>query len=269
MVSGIGRLVWKSDLSVLTNSFAGSHWTRVWLVSAVVLVIVLLATAAGFAAAAAFDAWTAANEPRAFAAGEATALLTARISASLGAFQGVTVLLVLATNARLPGESSFLRFNVPAGGARTIVLAVLILLAAAGLYGSLLYVFDRWALDHDMATFAELMKSRNWWLLLLAAGVGAPLAEECLFRGLLYGALRQSPLGAIGAAVTTAVTWAMLHTSYSVYGIVAILLIGLYLAYLRERTGSLLTPIICHGAYNSVIAITLAFSPDSFLSPPG
>ena len=78
--------------------------------------------------------------------------------------------------------------------------------------------------------------------MVLAAGVGAPLAEECLFRGLLYGALRRSPLGAIGAAVVTAVMWALLHTSYSVYGLVAITLIGLYLAYVRERTGTLLTP---------------------------
>jgi membrane protease YdiL (CAAX protease family) len=63
--------------------------------------------------------------------------------------------------------------------------------------------------------------------------------------------------------------WAMLHTSYSVYGIIAIMLIGLYLAYVRERTGSLLTPMICHGAYNSAIALTLALSPDGIFSLPG
>jgi membrane protease YdiL (CAAX protease family) len=238
------------------------------LVLAVAIAIVLLATMAGFAAASLFDIWSHADEPRAFAAGEATALLTARVSASLGAFQGVTMLLVLASNTRLPGNT-LLRFDIPAGGLRTIAIAVLILLAAAGVYGGLIYTFDRWALEHDMATFAELMKSRNWWLLVLVAGVGAPVTEECLFRGLLYGTLRQSPLGAIGAAVLTAVMWAMLHTSYSVYGIIAIMLIGLYLAYVRERTGSLLTPMICHGAYNSAIALTLALSPDGIFSLPG
>jgi membrane protease YdiL (CAAX protease family) len=244
-------------------------WRGAGLVLAVAVAIVLLAMTAGFAAAAVFDVWAHADEPRAFAAGETTALLTARVSASLGAFQGVTMLLVLASNARLPAGHSLLRFDMPAGGLRTIAIAVLILLAAAGLYGGLIYTFDRWALEHDMATFAELMKSRNWWLLVLVAAVGAPVAEECLFRGLLYGTLRQSPLGAIGAAVVTAFMWAMLHTSYSIYGILAIMLIGLYLAYVRERTGSLQTPMICHCAYNSAIALSLAFLPDGIFSLPG
>lgn len=78
--------------------------------------------------------------------------------------------------------------------------------------------------------------------------------------GLLFGALRPSPLGFTGAAVVTAVTWALLHANYSPYGVAAITLIGLYLAWLRERTGSLLTPIVCHGAYNSLIILLMAFS---------
>ena len=61
-----------------------------------------------------------------------------------------------------------------------------------------------------------------------------------------------------GAALVTAVMWALLHANYSVYGLVAITLIGLYLAWLRERTGTLLTPIVCHGAYNSLIVLALA-----------
>ena len=54
-------------------------WSSAVLVLAVALAIVLLATAAGFGAAAAFDAWARIDEPRAFAAGEIPALLTARV----------------------------------------------------------------------------------------------------------------------------------------------------------------------------------------------
>ena len=72
---------------------------------------------------------------------------------------------------------------------------MLALLALAGIYGGLVYSVDKQAFSHDIEPFAEMMKSQTWWLLLLAAGVGAPLAEECLFRGLLYGALRRTPFG--------------------------------------------------------------------------
>jgi membrane protease YdiL (CAAX protease family) len=57
--------------------------------------------------------------------------------------------------------------------------------------------------------------------------------------------------------------WALLHAHYSVYGIAAITLIGIYLALVREKTGTLLTPIVCHGVYNSLIVLILAFAPNS------
>lgn len=259
-------------MSVLLGDRASARppagpWSGAALVLAVALAIVLLATAAGFGAAAAFDAWARVDEPRAFAAGEIPALLTARVSFSLVAFQCITILLVFVANGRLRlSDTSFIRFGMPHGGVMTLFIAVFALVALAGIYGGLVYTFDKQAFSHDIGPFAELMKSRTWWLLLLAAGVGAPLAEESLFRGLLYGALRGTPFGVAGAALLTAVMWALLHANYSVYGLVAITLIGLYLAFLRERTGTLLTPIVCHGAYNSLIVLALAFAPDSFLS---
>jgi membrane protease YdiL (CAAX protease family) len=226
----------------------------------------VLATLAGFGASAVFDSWTRLNEPRAFAAGETEALLTARVAVSLFAFQSVTILLVFATSVFLDysGEP-FLRFGMPRGGLKTLVLSALGLMALALLYGCLVFAVDKDAFRQDMSPFASLMKARTWWLVLIAAGIGAPLAEECLFRGLLYGALRRSPLGIAGAAAATAIMWAFLHANYSVYGLVAITLIGIYLAFIRERTGSLLTPILCHGAYNSLIVLVLAYAPNSSL----
>jgi membrane protease YdiL (CAAX protease family) len=241
-------------------------WANAAFALAVAMAIVLLATVAGFGAAAVFDALTQADAPRAFAAGEKAALLTARVSTSLIAFQCVTLLSVLIANARLrlPGVP-FLRFGMPQGGIRTVVIAAVGHVAFAGLYGWLVFTLDNEAFGHDMAPFAELMKSRTWWFLWLAAGIGAPLAEECLFRGFLYGALRRTRVAAFGAALITAVTWAALHANYSVYGLLAITIIGLYLAFLRERTGTLLTPIVCHSAYNSLIVLTLAFAPNSWI----
>ena len=241
-------------------------WKSVALVLAVAAAIVVCGTLAGFGATALFDVWSRLDEPRAFAAGETEALLTARVAVSLVAFQLATILLVIVANALFArAGGSFLRFTVPQGGVKTLVLATLGLIALAFIYGGVVFGLDRDAFRHDISPFADLMTARTWWLILIAAGIGAPIAEECLFRGLVYGALRRTSLGIAGAAAASAILWALLHAHYSVYGIAAITLIGIYLALVREKTGTLLVPIVCHGVYNSLIVLILAFAPNSSL----
>lgn len=233
-----------------------------------VIAIIALATVAGHGAAVLFDIWSQIREPRAFAAGELQALLTARVASSLFAFQAVTVVCILLVNAyrRRRTGASFLDFAMPRGGLRALALAVVVLVSLATCFAWLVFVFNPSALQHDLQPFAEMMRSRTWWLMLLAAGVGAPIAEEMLFRGLIFGAVRSSPLGFTGATLVSALSWAMLHANYSVYGLAAITLIGLYLAWLRERTGTLLAPLVCHSIYNTLIILLMVLAPDSSLT---
>lgn len=243
-------------------------WKGVFATAALAVVIVFLATKAGYGAAWLFDEWAQIHEPRAFAAGELEALLTGRVASSLFAFQLVTVISVLLADAyrRRATGTSALSFAMPRGGIGTLALAVVALVSLATCFASLVFVYNPDALRHDLQPFSEMMRSRTWWLILLAAGIGAPLAEELLFRGLIFGALRRSPLGFAGATLISAVSWASLHVNYSLYGLGAIVLIGLYLGWLRERTGSLLTPIVCHGAYNSLIILLMVLAPGSSLT---
>ncbi len=243
-------------------------WKGVVVAAVLAVAIVFLATSAGYAAATAFDAWSGIHEARAFAAGEPEALFTSRVAASLFAFQIVTVVSVLLVNAlwRRFAGTTFLHFGMPPGGIKTLALAVLALISFATFFATLVFAFDPDALRHDLQPFAEMMKSRTWWLILVAAGIGAPLAEELLFRGLVFGVLRRSPLGFIGAAIITAASWAVLHANYSVYGLAAITFIGLYLAWLRERTGTLVTPMVCHGLYNTSIILLMALAPGGALA---
>lgn len=244
----------------------GIHsWNGVFGTAALAVAIVGLATAAGFAAATAFDVWSQIHEPRAFAAGELEALITGRVAASLFAFQAVTIASVFLADVhkRRTTGTGFLSFPMPRGGIKTLALAILALIALAVSFASLVFVFNPEALRHDLQPFSEMMQSRTWWLIWLAAGVGAPLSEELLFRGLLFGALRRSPLGFVGATLITSVSWALLHANYSIYGLCAITLIGFYLAWLRERTAGLLTPIVCHGSYNSFIILLMVLAPAS------
>jgi len=91
---------------------------------------------------------------------------------------------------------------------------------------------------------------------LMLAGVLllAPVAEEVLFRLVLYDAL--SLLNARVALVATALGFALIHgIPEQVPGLVAL---GLALQHLRQRTGSLWPPIFLHALYN-LISLFLAF----------
>lgn len=244
-------------------------WRDALLALLVAGLILVVASAAGYAAGMLFDAWTAFDTPRAFAAGEPEALTTSRLAFYLIVFQAVTVALVFVASRRFgTAEAPLLRFEMPRAGATTLAVAALVQISVAMLYAKFVYSMDPQAFGHDLGLFAELMKSRTWWLLLIAAGIGAPLAEECLFRGFLYGTLKRTPFATSGATVITSVLWALLHASYSPYGLIAIGLTGFYFAYLREKTGTVLTSMVCHGAYNSLIVLALAFAPEGAL-PPG
>lgn len=227
-------------------------------------VILALATMSASAAGTVFDSVFRLNEARSWGAGEQDALTTARLAVFLLVFQAMAILLtILAAALFAKGREQLLPLSLPPGGAFTVVGSVALLLVLAACYSVAIYVFDKRAIANDVLPFVDLLRTRTWWMMLIAAAVGAPLAEELLFRGFLFGVLRRSAAGSAGAGIVTAAVWSSLHAAYSPYGMAAIFLIGLYLAWVRERTGSLVTPMICHGLYNGTVVAVLASAPDT------
>jgi membrane protease YdiL (CAAX protease family) len=82
-----------------------------------------------------------------------------------------------------------------------------------------------------------------------AVGVLGPVAEDLLFRGILFFRLARTRLGPWGSAVTIGIVWAALH-SYA-GGIVALLAVsGLLLGAARVRSRSVVLPLAMHVAWN-------------------
>lgn len=96
-------------------------------------------------------------------------------------------------------------------------------------------------------------------LILLLVSVMAPIAEEFLFRGMLYPVLRRH-LGAVPAVIANAAIFAGAHLIWQLFP--ALFIIGLMLAFLREWSKSVYPCIIYHCLQNifAVIAISLAMS---------
>ena len=81
---------------------------------------------------------------------------------------------------------------------------------------------------------------------------GAPLAEEFIFRGALFSALRNSWFGKTGAVVLSSALWASIHSFAAPWLFVFVIFImGLVLGVLLLRFGSLWVTIIVHSAWNA------------------
>lgn len=95
-------------------------------------------------------------------------------------------------------------------------------------------------------------------LLVLVAGL-APLAEELFFRGMLYPLLR-ARLGPAPAIVLNAAIFAVAHVIPLLMP--GLFVVGLFLAYLRERSGSIWPSVLLHAMQNTLalLAINVALS---------
>ena len=85
-----------------------------------------------------------------------------------------------------------------------------------------------------------------------------PIAEELVFRGLLWKGLEEHSHWGVAVGVT-AVLWTLIHMQYGVFGLLNVFALGLVLGFVRKAYGSLLPCILLHGAYNAW-SVYLAYS---------
>jgi membrane protease YdiL (CAAX protease family) len=146
------------------------------------------------------------------------------------------------------------------GGGRPLVLSALALLGIGVLLDAGLALGGGWfELD---AHWAEWFDADLAWgpvaavvLTLVVTVLLAPVFEEVIFRGLLYGSLR-ARLGVGPAVVVSALVFAAAH-GYGTAGFASVFLSGALWAWTYERTGSLLPAIAAHVANNAAVGFTL------------
>jgi uncharacterized protein len=79
--------------------------------------------------------------------------------------------------------------------------------------------------------------------------IGAPFAEEIFFRGFLFGSLR-GRLRFLPAAAISGAVFALFHLQPLL--IAVMVFVGIALAYLYDRRGSLAVPIAAHAIFNLI-----------------
>jgi len=117
---------------------------------------------------------------------------------------------------------------------------------AAGL--AYLYVIGFLGLLDDVTRDNNSYADLGLWVVPLGV-IAAPIFEEFIFRGLIYGGLRRS-FGVWPAVLASAAVFAILHPPLA---IVPVFGLGLCTALVYERTRSLLAPMLVHAVYNACV----------------
>lgn len=156
---------------------------------------------------------------------------------------------------------------------RFVIVAVVTAIAYLTL-GSLVYdmaglgpALDEF-LVRDMGAFVDLSDPNPLRVaaLLLTIGPLAAIAEELMFRGFVYGWLRNR-IGPTAAAGISAAAFALVHFHFIEPGgllgfaaVTDIFLTGLILTWLYQASGSLVPPIVMHATNNIAIVLIVIWA---------
>ena len=99
-----------------------------------------------------------------------------------------------------------------------------------------------------------------FWLAFPAVAIGAPLAEELVFRGQLFAALSRTRAGMSGATLITSLLWSLMHITEPWLAVGIIFMMGLALGTLLVRFGSLWVTMACHGIWNGMYSLFILWS---------
>ena len=94
----------------------------------------------------------------------------------------------------------------------------------------------------------------------VVAAIFGPVIEEIFFRGVMYNAVKKK-IGIFWGVLITSVLFSFLHThamSYFLVGFIPITILGAMLAYLYEKTGSLIPSITMH-ILNNIGSVFMVF----------
>jgi membrane protease YdiL (CAAX protease family) len=134
---------------------------------------------------------------------------------------------------------------------RDVGIGLIGLVALIAIGDALLY-FGGYPLVTPFQVQSYTTAAAEGWVaaLWLGAVIMAPAGEETVFRGFLFRGWARSDRTAWPAIVVISILWAALHVQYDWTGILQIFVIGLFLGWMRWRSGSTLLTFLLHGLFN-------------------
>lgn len=205
-----------------------------------------------------------------FIAGQAAAAFAFRMFWSRQPFDQLTMPLVLVAQIAMAGltwlaasargaPARVLLLGAPDGGTRRYLDALAVFLPLIAVTNLVFWLISPEDMAKDFEQFRVIARAAEPLVPIVAICIGAPIAEELLFRGFLLPSLARSRLGFWPAAVITSACWAAMHWNYSWLGLAEILVIGIFFSWVLRKTNSLRVPMFWHAAYNSVLFLEMRY----------
>ena len=158
---------------------------------------------------------------------------------------------ILVLSVRLKGTDPIAYLALVPPRLRSLVVGVAGIVVIIGATDLLLVASGR-ALVSPFQEVSYTSAAAEGWLPLLwfATVLVAPAGEEIAFRGYLFRGLVRSERSAWPAIVIIALLWAALHLQYDWTGMSEIFVAGLFLGWVRWRSGSTLLTFLLHALFN-------------------
>jgi uncharacterized protein len=134
---------------------------------------------------------------------------------------------------------------------RSVAVGVVGIVAIIGVTDLALFASGR-ALVSPFQEVSYTSAAAKGWLPLLwfATVLVAPAGEEIMFRGYLFRGFVRSERSAWPAILVIALLWAAPHLQYDWTGVSEIFVAGLFLGWVRWRSGSTLLTFLLHALFN-------------------
>jgi membrane protease YdiL (CAAX protease family) len=142
-------------------------------------------------------------------------------------------------------------------GAGLLLAAFPLILASSAMVTSLMHADPQKDSQPIMQLFEHVTEPSKRIPIILLAVVIAPLAEEFVFRGFLYGVVKRYA-GAVPALIFTGITFALIHLHAP--SLLPLFLLACVLTLAYELSGSLLVPMAMHSLFNSVSLLGVFFA---------
>lgn len=165
-----------------------------------------------------------------------------------------TVVIIIASAAQIPAFIGEKPVVISRDGNLARYLKTILL----GMFSALLFnvLLSLIGLTESTGSYEELAKKQFALPLILGIilyGVISPIAEELVFRGLVYNRMRRNEVPVLAAIILSSVFFGIYHFNVvqAVYGV----LMGLIMVCVYEKYGGFIYPVIIHAAANSFIYI--------------
>ncbi len=179
--------------------------------------------------------------------------------------QGTAILLtlLLLRKYKLRWREAFGGFRPPDKVfALPILLGILFLVPAFALHFVAQYLIQQFGGTHEaqqaVTMVAQSENTAEVAIQALSIIILAPLAEELLFRGVIYTSIRELGYRKV-AIVVSSVIFAAIHGSWAL--MLPLTVLAMALIWLYEYTGSITAPIIMHATFNAVNFTLIKLAP--------